>query len=290
MILSSNILRNIREEFISSLSGLYERDEVISIFRMLVYEYLGLKPALAILSLDDGISSAAFERLNDALEQLLKNKPVQYIIGKADFFDMTFKVNEDVLIPRPETEELVKWILDDQSSSSGVQILDVGTGSGCIAISLKRNIPGAMVHAMDNSEKALECAAENALLCDVEIGFHRMDILRRELWSTLSQYDLIVSNPPYVRYSERKFMRSNVLDHEPSSALFVEDSDPMIFYRKLLEFSKDHLMAGGKIFFELNEVTGRELPDIAEIFGYKDVEIRTDLKGKLRMARIIKSE
>ncbi len=287
MILSSNIIRNIREEYVATLSGIYDHAEVISIFRILCYEYLGLKPALTVFSLDESISAMALERMNNALIELLNNKPVQYIIGKADFFDLSLKVTEGVLIPRPETEELVKWILDDYSAIRDINILDIGTGSGCIAISLKKNIPDSKVHAMDVSNSALKCASENALLHDIEIEFIKINILNENLWGTLPGYDIIVSNPPYVRYSERKFMRSNVIDYEPASALFVDNSDPMIFYRKVMEFSGDHLNAGGKIYFELNEITGRELPELAEKYGYIDVEIRTDLRGKLRLAKIL---
>ena len=289
MILSSNILRNIREDYISTLSGIYDHNELINIFRMLCYEYLGLKPAIAVLSLDESISSSAFERFNFALQELKRNKPVQYIIGKADFFDLSLKVNEDVLIPRPETEELLKWILDDHSNANALKILDVGTGSGCIAIGLKRNMPSSDISGMDISENALICASENALLCDTEINFLKADILNEFHWGTFPEYDIIVSNPPYVRLSEKRLMRSNVLDYEPGTALFVDDDNPMIFYKKLMEFSMDHLMAGGKIYFELNEVTGRELPELAKKYDYSNVEIRTDLRGKLRMARIIKS-
>ena len=218
-----------------------------------------------------------------AVKDLLKNKPIQYIIGETDFCDLKFKVNGNVLIPRPETSELVYKIVERQKTKDKRQlsILDIGTGSGCIAISLAKNIPDSKVYALDISEKALEVAKENAINNNVDVTFINDDIL--SLKNNIdTKFDIIVSNPPYVRELEKAEMRDNVLNWEPHNALFVSDNDPLIFYRNILEFAQTHLNENGEIWFEINEYLGKEMTVLCKEYDFSDVEIFKDFRGKER--------
>ena len=225
-----------------------------------------------------------------AVKDLLKNKPIQYIIGETEFCDLKFKVNENVLIPRPETSELVYKIVERQKTKDKRQlsILDIGTGSGCIAISLAKNIPGSKVHALDISEKALEVAKENAINNNVDVTFINDDILSLKN-NIETKFDIIVSNPPYVRELEKAEMRDNVLNWEPHNALFVSDNDPLIFYRNILEFAKNNLKQNGEIWFEINEYLGKEMTDLCKEYGFSDVEIFKDFRGKERIVKVNKT-
>ena len=225
-----------------------------------------------------------------AVKDLLKNKPIQYIIGETDFCDLKFKVNENVLIPRPETSELVMNIVKSQLSTFNLQlsILDIGTGSGCIAISLAKNIPGSNVYALDISEKALEVAKENAINNNVDVTFIHDDILSLKN-NIESKFDIIVSNPPYVRELEKAEMRDNVLNWEPHNALFVSDNDPLIFYRNILEFAKTHLNENGEIWLEINEYLGKEMTDLCKEYGFADVKIFEDFRGRERVVKANKT-
>lgn len=219
-----------------------------------------------------------------AVKDLLKNKPIQYIIGETEFCDLKFKVNENVLIPRPETSELVHLIVNSQRSTANSQqsILDIGTGSGCIAISLAKMISGSEVYALDISEKALEVAKENAVNNNVEVTFIHDDIL--SLKNKIdTKFDIIVSNPPYVRELEKAEMRDNVLNWEPHNALFVSDNNPLIFYRIILEFAKSHLKENGEIWFEINEFLGKEMTELCNEMGFSQVEVFNDFRGKERV-------
>ena len=225
-----------------------------------------------------------------AVKDLLKNKPIQYIIGETEFCDLKFKVNENVLIPRPETSELVMNIVNRQKTKDKRQlsILDIGTGSGCIAISLAKNIPGSKVYALDISEKALEVAKTNAFNNNVDITFIHDDILSLNN-KIETKFDIIVSNPPYVRELEKAEMRDNVLNWEPHNALFVSDNDPLIFYRNILEFAKTNLNQDGEIWFEINEYLGKEMTVLCKEYGFSDVEIFKDFRGKERIVKVNKT-
>ena len=219
-----------------------------------------------------------------AVKDLLKNKPIQYIIGETEFCDLKFKVNESTLIPRPETSELIMKIVESQKPKAKSQksILDIGTGSGCIAISLAKHIAGSKVYALDISEKALEIAKENAANNNIEVTFIHDDIL--SLRNNIdAKFDIIVSNPPYVRELEKAEMRDNVLNWEPHTALFVSDNDPLIFYRNILEFAKTHLNEKGEVWFEINEYLGKEMTELCKTMGFSDVEIHKDFRGKERV-------
>ena len=222
-----------------------------------------------------------------AVKDLLKNKPLQYVIGVTEFCDLKFKVNENVLIPRPETSELVHLITKSQQPTANSQqsILDIGTGSGCIAISLAKQLPQSQVYALDISEKALNVAKENANINNVDITFIHDDILSlRNKIET--KFDIIVSNPPYVRDLEKAEMRDNVLNWEPHNALFVSDDDPLIFYRNILLFAKNNLKENGEVWFEINEYLGKEMTDLCLEMGFSNVNIYKDFREKERFLSV----
>lgn len=215
--------------------------------------------------------------------------PIQYLLGKTSFYGLDFEVNENVLIPRPETEELVDWILESQKSkaeSRKLKILDIGTGSGCIAVSLAKNLSDAKVFAIDVSEKALATAKKNAEINAVEITFISQNIL--ETQDLGQKFDIIVSNPPYVRHLEKEEIKKNVLDNEPHLALFVEDNDALIFYRKIAELAQKNLSSSGQLYFEINQYLGKEMIELLETMNFKNVELRKDIYGNDRMTRSTK--
>ena len=223
------------------------------------------------------------ETLKTVLKQLLSGEPVQYVLGETDFFGLKFKVNNQVLIPRPETEELVAWILESykQQSEANIRILDIGTGSGCIAIALAKNLPAALVEAMDVSPGALELAIENNRINNTEVNFFYADIFEYSL--SENGFDVIVSNPPYVTQSEKDTLAPNVIAFEPHGALFAPANDDLLFYKTIGLKAMDALRPGGKLFFEINPNKASELVVFMETIGFKDVQIRNDLSGKERM-------
>jgi release factor glutamine methyltransferase len=211
--------------------------------------------------------------------QLKKQQPIQYILGKAYFFDNIFEVNESTLIPRPETEELIKLVLDVRQEGLPINVLDIGTGSGCIATSITLSMPYANVDGLDISSSALAVARRNAENLGAEINYFQADIFT---YSTKKKYDIIISNPPYVRESEKKLMNANVINYEPAKALFVDDSDPLIFYNCILEFSKNALSANGAIFFEVNEAFAIDVANLLKKANYHKIEVVKDINGKDR--------
>ena len=233
-------------------------------------------------------------KYENALKALKNHEPIQYIIGQTEFYGLPFYVNENTLIPRPETEELVELILSNTTANNHLElvevnnqfnILDIGTGTGCIAISLAKQLPNANVSAIDVSAKALEMANKNAQLNQVDINFIENDILKicnSELDSA-TKFDIIVSNPPYVRQLEKQQMQDNVLNHEPHLALFVEDENPLIFYRAITQFATKNLKPNGELYFEINEYLGKEMMALLEAFGFKNIQLKQDLFGKDRM-------
>ena len=220
------------------------------------------------------------------MEELKKEVPIQYLLGKTHFYGLDFEVNENVLIPRPETEELVEWIINENKAidkKKKVKILDIGTGSGCIAISLAKNLPNAEVYAIDVSKKALETAKRNAISNNVEIIFMLKNVLELEILK--SNYDIIVSNPPYVRNLEKEEIKKNVLDYEPHLALFVEDNDALIFYRKIASLAQKNLLENGQLYFEINQYLGKEMTDLLEEMNFKNIELRKDIYDNDRMIK-----
>ena len=277
-------LKHYRDQFIQELTPLYDAGEAESFFYLILEAKHQLKRVDIALQPDLAFSESELKTWSSILEQLKKEIPVQYILGTTHFYGLEFEVNSNVLIPRPETEELVDWIIESQQLEIGdkkVRILDIGTGSGCIAISLAKNLPNAEVFALDVSDKALATAKKNAELNQVAIQFIHKSIL--EIEDLGQQFDLIVSNPPYVRHLEKQEIKKNVLDNEPHLALFVDDNDALIFYRKIAELALKNLNPQGQLYFEINQYLGQETLDLLQEMGFKDVTLRKDIYGNDRM-------
>jgi release factor glutamine methyltransferase len=224
-------------------------------------------------------------KLHFAVKELLKQKPVQYITGETEFYGYKIEVTPAVLIPRPETEELVKYIEDEGKSNRYGSVLDIGTGSGCIAIVLKKIFRAAKVTGIDISEEALKTAIKNNKNLAAGVDFVKMDILDKSKWSLLGNYDLIVSNPPYVTFEDKNQMKKNVLDYEPHTALFVSDDDPLLFYRHIVDFAKSNLNENGVLWFEVNEKFGKEIKNLMIVSGFSEVMILKDIFGKDRFVK-----
>ena len=279
------LLKKYKTHFFDSLKNSQDEQEIESFFFILT-EYLhNLKRVDVALNPNFKLSDAEVEKWNKILSELQQEKPIQYITGEAWFYGLRFEVNENTLIPRPETEELVEWILNSPiiKHPSPINILDIGTGTGCIPISIKTNLSQANVSAIDISEKALEVAKRNAVSNKVDISFIQADILEVE---DLSQYfDIIVSNPPYVRNLEKQEIKKNVLDYEPHLALFVEDTDALLFYRKIAQLALKNLSPNGLLFFEINQYLGKETVELLENLGFKNIELKKDIYGNDRMIK-----
>lgn len=277
-----------RHHFNQQLETLFPKNEIDSFFFILAEEYLNITRLDIALHKELIIDENKLILFNKSLERLIQHEPIQYIIGKTEFFGFPFIVNQHTLIPRPETEELVSWVIEIVNSNNlnnHIKILDIGTGTGCIPISLKKELKNTYISAIDISSDALEVAKRNAELNQVEIAFFNQDISKTE--SLDDSYDIIISNPPYVRELEKKFMQKNVLKFEPDTALFVEDSNPLIFYKKITQLAKNHMNLNGLLFFEINENLGQETKDMIEEYGFSDVEIKKDIFGKDRMIKAI---
>ncbi|MFH6604210.1 peptide chain release factor N(5)-glutamine methyltransferase [Maribacter algicola] len=280
------LLREIKNIFHRELNTIYPQGEVDSFFYLLIEHYLKLERFVLALRPDLIVSKEQEQPLFEALAQLKLHRPVQYIIGKTVFMDLELRVNENVLIPRPETEDLVRWIIEDCRIDRGrdLRILDIGTGSGCIAIALAKNLPGAKVVALDVSQKALELAKKNAEKNGIEIEFIKADILNFNVEFEI-ELDVVVSNPPYVRELDKKEMSENVLCHEPELALFVPDEDPLRFYTKIADFAKANLKGNGKLYLEINQYLAEDSQALLEAKNFQDIELRKDLFGNNRMLK-----
>ena len=265
-----------------ALGRRYDAQELETIKRALCTELLGVS-ALAFYTKDTlSLTPEQEALLADALKRLENGEPLQYVIGSTPFCGLTFKVDSRVLIPRPETAELVEWVAQDADSKGS--LLDVGTGSGCIAISLAHRLPGWKVQGWDISDGALEVARENSHLNGTQVEFRKVDILNAD---PDCRFDVIVSNPPYVLDSEKGQMEDTVLDYEPHLALFVSDTDPLLFYRAIAAFGHRTLNPGGRLYFEINPLKVEEMKDMLMGVGYRDVEVRNDIFGKPRMIKTI---
>ena len=283
------ILKSLRTYFNNALLGYYPDTEIESFFNLLSERILKMKRIDISQSLYVVVSGKKYDKFQNAIDRLKKHEPIQYILGDTEFYGLKFKVNPSVLIPRPETEELVNWIINchsEQSKESEFKILDIGTGSGCIAISLAKNLPNAKVFALDISEKALKIASQNAENNDVSIEFIQADILDWDFEDL--QFDVIVSNPPYVRELEKEAMSANVLKHEPHLALFVEDGDALLFYRKITEVANRILKPNGQLYFEINENLGDTTKELLLDSRYNSIELKKDIFEKDRMIKAIK--
>ncbi|MEO8772946.1 MAG: peptide chain release factor N(5)-glutamine methyltransferase [Gelidibacter sp.] len=289
------LLKTLRENFFTSLEGEYPDTEIQSFFNLLSESFLKMKRLDVSMNLYAPISGKKVEKFENAIKRLKNHEPVQYIIGVTEFYGLPFKVTESTLIPRPETEELVQWVRDVAiSKTDTISILDIGTGTGCIAISLAENIQAATVYAMDVSKKALNVAKTNAKLNKVDVEFFEVDILdwKSDAWNSEFEnlkFDIIVSNPPYVRELEKAQMSANVLMHEPALALYVADDDPLVFYKTIMEFSKAYLKTDGQIFFEINQYLGAETLELLLHSDFINVELKKDIFGNDRMISGVKS-
>lgn len=276
-------LKEYRNYFIEKLTPIYDSMEAESFFAITLEELKGWKRVDLALHPDAVLSSDEIEKWNNVLALLEEQKPIQYIFGKTHFYGLEFEVNENTLIPRPETEELVEWIITENAHKGRTAILDIGTGSGCIVIALAKNLTDASVSAIDVSEQALAIAEKNADNNKVDVAFIKQDILAAE---TLPQsFDVIVSNPPYVRHLEKVEIKENVLQYEPHLALFVDDNDALLFYRKIALLAKTNLVPNGKLYFEINQYLGTEMIDMLESFGFRDIILKKDIYGNDRMIR-----
>ncbi|MCM4157897.1 peptide chain release factor N(5)-glutamine methyltransferase [Gramella sp. AN32] len=277
------MLRDFRQKFQSNLELIFPTTEIDSFFFLLTESYLKKSRLDIALNPNFKISEAENALFENALNQLKKSVPIQYILGETEFFGLKFKVNDAVLIPRPETEELVEWILQDfKNSEKKLSVLDIGTGSGCIPIALAKKLASAELSAMDISENALEVARENARLNAVDVAFKLQNILETE--TLAEKFDIIVSNPPYVRELEKNEMSENVLKYEPKSALYVGDDDALIFYRKITKLAKNALKKNGVLYFEVNQYLGTETENLIQEFGF-ETQLKKDIFGNHRMIK-----
>jgi len=282
----SNKIIDIRLYYLAELNKLYPDAESRVFLDMIFEEYFGLSRIDRQLKPHYRLTESEILKVHFAVKQLIAYKPIQYVLGKAGFFGLEFAVNEHVLIPRPETEELVKWIIDDvKLTGSELKILDVGTGSGCIAIALKKNLPKVKISAIDISDSAISIAVQNAIKNNVDVNFQQLDIFAVNDLGEGKHFDVIVSNPPYVRESEKETMSENVLQYEPPQALFVVDSDPLIYYRQIALWAKYSLNRNGKLYLEINQYLGKETIALLKETGFNKVELRKDINGNDRMIK-----
>lgn len=281
MIWKNNRLADLKKIYFDELKLQHGENEAGQMLNILILHFFGLSRSQQVLNPDFRLNESEMLILHNAVKDLKYNKPLQYITGESEFRDLKFLVNETVLIPRPETEELVELIIKNEKER-GLKVLDIGTGSGCIAISLAKELNNPEVFAIDISADALMIAQKNAEINDVELIFLEEDILKPSHNIDI-QFDIIVSNPPYVTISEKKLMRANVLEFEPHLALFVEDENPLEFYKAILDFSIKKLKKGGRLYFEINEKLGQAVTDIIEKAGFKEVKLHKDINTRNRM-------
>lgn len=283
-------LNEARTVLTKELKNVYEIDELRNIIELVIEHITNMSRAEQVKNKVPYLTCTQLEDLDQITERLKKNEPVQYVLGEAWFAGMKFKVNKNVLIPRPETEELVDWVVKEinvQHSIFNAQcsIIDIGTGSGCIPITLKKKLPQATISAIDVCSEALFTATENAIQLNADVDFLLLDFLDEEKWKELEQYDIIVSNPPYVKQSEKNAMHERVKEFEPHLALFVPDNDALLFYKKLSGFAVKHLKAGGILFVEINEALGEQVVNWFQAAGFANIELRKDMQGKDRMIK-----
>ncbi len=298
-------IQELKSTFLKDLTPLYPKEEIQSFFNLLISYKLLVTRIDAALNPNQIIQQTDVDFFKNALTDLQHEKPIQYIIGETEFYGLTFKVTKNVLIPRPETEELVEWVLKDRrrktEDGKRLQILDIGTGSGCIAITLAKNLPNTSVFAIDISKEALKLAQQNAKLNNVNIHFIEGDILNMHPFINVTssavesysnerlssqKFDIIVSNPPYVRELEKQEIQNNVLENEPHLALFVDDNNPLLFYDKIADFAKQKLTKNGQLFFEINQYLGPETIDLLKQKGFTDIELRKDILGNDRILKV----
>lgn len=278
----SSIIKFYRDE----LNHFYSNEEIKAFINLSMEHYLGFSATAILLKKDSTVTESELLKLYFVVKDLKAFKPIQYILGETQFYNLIFKVNESVLIPRPETEELVDLIIKENKNKK-LRILDIGTGSGCIAIALKKNLPEAEIFGLDISEKALDIAKENAGRNQSQINFFHADILNSAITGLPDNLDIIVSNPPYIILAEKSSMHPNVLNYEPHEALFVSNNDSIIFYRAITKFASAHLKKNGRLYFEINEKYGNEIAEMLENYNFTDIRIIKDMSGKERIIQAL---
>ncbi|MCU4154778.1 peptide chain release factor N(5)-glutamine methyltransferase [Carboxylicivirga sp. A043] len=279
--MSGTTIQQFSSKLRSELKDYYPELEIRPMAKLLLQHVLKADNTQLLMMSNELLDDTQLTQLESHIDQLKHHIPIQYIIGTTEFYELEFMVNPSVLIPRPETEELVHWIINDNHQNK--KLLDIGTGSGCIAISLKANLPDIIVSGWDISEAALKTAKSNAKQLKQDVNFQLIDILKHQAGDEI--FDIIVSNPPYVRELEKKMMEANVLKHEPNSALFVSDNDPLIFYRTIAQLGQKMLPPHGLLYFEINEYLSKEMTSMLHELGYKNIVCRKDLNGKDRMMK-----
>lgn len=270
---------------IHDLGVIYPEDECTNMVNWLVWSVTGMDKKDISFHPEQRVNENIKAELLKKFDELMDHKPIQYVTGTAYFYDLELEVNPSVLIPRPETEELVKWVAEDNKANPALSVLDIGTGSGCIILALGRLLKSPRLKAVDISNKALATARRNAEKYRIPVDFKRLDVLDANGWDDPANYDLIVSNPPYVTEAEKSRMRPNVLNFEPHQALFVKNDDPLVFYRAIAKFSKEKLSRNGKLYLEINENLGEETVLLLKNEGYSEITIKKDMRGKDRMIR-----
>ena len=292
-------MQNTFQHIYNSLSGIYDESEIRTISFLLIEKLTGFSRTEILTNKSTNFSANQQQKLDGFIEKLKKNIPIQYILGETEFFGLNFVVDKSVLIPRPETEELVEWIhlslnpspkerdFKKCKNSASLRILDIGTGSGCIAIALKNKLPTAELTAFDISEKALQTARKNAERNKISVDFRQVDILKENTFA--EKWDVIVSNPPYIPKRERANMCEKVWKNEPELALFVPNETPLLFYEKIAHFAQNHLTDNGKLFFEIHFDAGNAIVNLLETQQFKSIEIRKDISGNARMIKCVKA-
>ncbi|MGY0036092.1 peptide chain release factor N(5)-glutamine methyltransferase [Pedobacter sp. NJ-S-72] len=273
-------IKQLEQHFIKELSALYDGEEAKQLFYLAAEDVSGWNRAQLLIHTTASLNTEQSLAYEYILLELKKGRPIQHIIAEAWFYGLKFKVSEAVLIPRPETEELIEWILDTVKTQPVSSVLDIGTGSGCIAITLKKNLEQVDVSALDVSADALNIAKKNAAINSAAVNFIHSDILT---YSSPLKYDLIVSNPPYITQNEKDVMHQNVLAYEPHLALFVSNENPLVFYKSIADFALLNLKPKGKLFFEINEYLGKETVDMLLAKGFLGITLKVDMQGKDRM-------
>lgn len=279
MKIPNNKLSSVKAFFLQELAAF---EEAKIYFEFCCSSWLGMEKTDLLIDKDRELSESEILQFFYGIKEILNHRPIQYVVGEAWFYDLKIKVKEGVLIPRPETEELVDWILE--ACSDAKEVLDIGTGSGCIPLSIKNNLKQATVSAYDISEEAIGIAKSNGDALQLEVNLLLVDILNENSWPD-QKFDVIVSNPPYIPQSDRELMHENVLKFEPGLALFVPNESPLLFYEKIADFGKINLRKGGSLFFEIHEDYGQQTVDMLIQKGYVNVELRKDMQGKDRMIK-----
>lgn len=281
--ISDNQILTLYRHYAEALKGLYDENEAKALARLVFQEIIGISPARLFADPTQLLTESEILNVHFAFKDLLKGKPIQYLIGKAYFRGLELHVEPGVLIPRPETEELVGLVIEDFRNSEGIRILDIGTGSGCIAISLARELKNPVVYALDNHDTALAIASQNAQKHNVRIDFQKNNILDPTGWDDLPrQLDVVISNPPYITESEKHGLHRNVTGYEPPEALFVPDDEPLIFYKAITSTAHSILKSGGRLYYEINEKLGKEIAHLLKETGFCNVSVINDFRGKDR--------